>query len=577
MIAALLLLTLLSTAYSQQTGQLYNLPDSRVWIATSSSAALANGGQLIVAANMLNNTVSFVRAFAAELDVEVPVGRDPRSVAVTPDSTRALVVNRGDGTLTVLEIVTRSVIQTIPVGILPYGVVPIDNTRALVSLEGENALVIVDITSGTITERIDTPPSPAGLAVWGDLVYITHLWSGRFSLVHLPQRRVVDSIGFEGNITLSQAIGLDVLRGTAYLPQTRLNNTADSPTYDARVFPVVNVVDLELMGRRAPQRIALDIADRPVNMPFAAVVDQERRWLYVANAGSNDISVIDLTTNLAVANIKVSSNPRGLLLTANAGTLYVHNMIEGTISVIDTSRLEVVDIIPISSLSIPADVYVGAQLFHSAADPRLTTGGWLSCASCHFEGRAGGLVWEDYNGQRQDTPLLYRLGETAPYNHRGTWDELADIEHKIRSLHAGLGLIEDGDPFPPQGDPNGGRALDLDTLGAYLLTLDGPPQPAARDTQAVTRGAELFNALNCADCHAGEIFTNGQRYDVGTGGEFDTPSLRWLTYSAPYLHDGSVTALEDLFIMPGAHRLIDTRPLDEIRDLVKYLESLPAP
>lgn len=575
-VALLMLSASVMMTGAQDEDTLYLLPAQRDYTATSSSLAFISDGQFIIATNMLSGTASIINPFASRLLIEIPVGKDPRSVAVTPDSTRAAVVNRGDGTLSVIDVREQRVITTIPVGILPYGVVMLDNITAVVSVQGTHEIVFVDIAAGAVLERVPAPHDPTGLAVWGDLLYITHLWNGDISLMHVPQRRVVDTIHLGADLGLSQSIAIDTQRGTAYLPQTRLNTAALTPTYDTLMFPVVNVVGLRGMRFQPTARIAVDVADRPVNMPFAAVVDPVRRWLYVANAGSNSISVIDLTTNLAVTGIRVNANPRGLLLTRSYGTLYVHNMLDSSISVIDTAALQVNEIIPISTSTPPADVFIGAQLFHTAADPRMSADSWVSCASCHFDGLSGERVWQGVNSAGpSDTPLLFNLSETLPYTHRGEWDELADVEHKIRGWMAGKGLIE-GDVFPLSGDSNGGRSLDLDALGAYLLTLNGPPVPQA-DTALVEQGQALFEQLECAACHPGPTFTDGQIHDVDTGGAFVTPSLRWLYYSAPYLHDGRAESLFELFIMPGAHRLIDTHSIAEIEALVAYLESLPRP
>ena len=74
---------------------LYALPDSRLArVFTSSTLALSSDGRELVAANMLNNSISFINVMfpnAAELIQEVPVGSDPRDVALTPDNRLALV------------------------------------------------------------------------------------------------------------------------------------------------------------------------------------------------------------------------------------------------------------------------------------------------------------------------------------------------------------------------------------------------------------------------------------------------------------------------------------------------------
>ncbi|MBC8099617.1 MAG: hypothetical protein H7Y11_09255 [Armatimonadetes bacterium] len=573
----LLLLLLLLTIYSaaQDTPGLYALPDANARLTMSSSIASASDGRLLLTANLLNNTVSLIEPLQSRVQVELAVGADPRTVAVTPDSSRAVVVNRGDGTLSLIDLAAAVVSATYPVGVLPYGVVTFDNAQALVALQGTDEIVRIDLNTGAITARIPTADAPAGLALWGDLLYVSHLWSGQLSLIYMPQLKVISTVSAGNDAAVSQSILIDAQRGLAYLPQTRLNAQNGALTFDTTVFPVVNVFDLSDLsaGRRA--QLTLDTADRPVNLPFAAVLDSQRRWLYVANAGSDNISVIDLTTGLAVANLPTGLNPRGLLLSRDNGTLYIHNAIEGTVTSIDTRTFRISDELPVSELTINSDVYLGAQFFNSAIDPRLTADQWISCASCHFDGQSDGRVWQGYPGGARNTPLLYALGERALLNADGSWDELADVELKIRALQGGAGFIPDELVNAALGDPHAGLSPDLDTLTAYLLTLDGPAAPPPADPALAARGFEVFTAQNCASCHAGERGTDGMRYDVGTGGDYVTPTLRWLWLSAPYLHDGSAPTLLDLFLMPGDHQLIRAVPLADVEALVAYLETLP--
>lgn len=556
---------------AQEQPSLYTLPDSRARITSSSSMVQAGDG-LMIAVNMLNNSVTFVDLYAADRLREVAVGTDPRTVALTPDGTRVVVANRGSGDISVLSLRDRVVTASFPVGQLPYAVVMLDDNRALVTLQATDEVVMLDLTSGRIVQRIATPPGPAGLTLWGSThLYVTHLWSGLFSMIFLPQGVVVRSIPTGGDTALSQFALIDAGRGLAYLPQTRLNAQNPTPTFDTTAFPVVNVIDLRGMTLERRARVALDIAGGPVNMPFAAVLDSARRWLYVANAGSDNVSIIDLTTNLAVGSFRTGANPRALLLSRDAGTLYVHNMIDSTLMFFNISNRSLTNIIPLSELNIAADVQLGAQIFHSASR-QMTADNWLSCATCHFDGQSDGRVWQGMPGGPRNTPTLYNLADRAPYNAAGTWDELADVELKIRALQAGSGLIN-GQPHPALAAPNAGRSLDLDNLTAYLFSLQGPAAPPVSAPEQVERGGELFMGLGCIACHSGEVGADGQRYDVGTGGAFVTPPLRWLWQSAPYLHDGRAATLHDLFIMPGGHQLIRDNPPEDIDALVAYLLS----
>lgn len=587
-IVVMMLLLLAGAAARAQVSEptplpLYALPDSHSRAYVSNTIALSNDGGTLAAANMLNSTLSFISVLnptAPTLLAEIEIGPDPRGLALTPDNSRVLVAQRGDNSLAVVDFRQHVLLQTIPLdGLMPWSVVTDRNDRAYVSLQGSGAVVIVDLAAGAEIGRIPVPDFPAGLGLWGDFLYVTHFWSGEVSLIYLPEGRVVETIRPGGDVGLSQGLEIDVTRGLAYLPQTRANTPNQHLLYDTTVFPMVNVVVLRDLTAPAQARIDLSTADRPVNMPFAVALDRFRNLLYVANAGSNDVSVIDLDTGLARANVHVRANPRGILLNRDNTFLFVHNAVEGSLSVIETSRLVVVDVLPISDPRVSTEILIGAELFHSAGDPRLGEDRWLSCATCHFDGLADGRTWWGFDDGPRNTPLLFNLIETPPYNQSGTWDELHDVEFKIRSLMAGTGLIE-GFTVPQLLDaPNVGLSFELDLLVSYLLTLQPPPNPAPLDDAAVQRGQQVFAAQGCATCHAGTTGTDLQSHDVGTGDPalekhglaFDTPALRHLWLSAPYFHDGSAATLMAVFTLPGTHQLIQTVPVDDIAALVDYL------
>jgi YVTN family beta-propeller protein len=555
---------------------LYALPDSRTRPVASNSLVLGRDNRTLVVANMLNNSISIASPLQGQLLAEIPVGKDPRSVVLTADGSLILVANRGDDTLSVVDLATQAVVRTIPLGGLwPYGVVTDNNETAYVSMQGSNEILCVDIVNGQVLWRAAVPAAPTGLSLWGDFLYITHFWSGELSLFYLPQQQVVYAASTGLNTGVTPSVEIDAIRGLAYVPQSRSNASAAHLTFDSTIFSVVNVMDLHGMAIQRRDRIALETADQPVNMPFAVAIDPFRQWLFVANAGSDNVSVIDLNTGLARTHIRAGANPRGLLLNRDNSYLFVHNALDGSISIIETRTLQVVDTLIVSDLVIPVNILLGAQLFHTATDPRLSADNRLSCANCHFDGLSDGRIWQDMPDGPRNAPLLFNLLETAPYRWTGDWDELADVEIKIRGLMAGTGLIEGQDVNSPQGDPHAGVSLDLETLVDYLLTLEGPKMNPLTIPAAAERGQAIFMEQGCDECHVGSVGTNLQRYDVDTGGEFDTPSLRWLWLSAPYFHDGRAATLADLFALPGQHQLITTLPAEDLQALVTYLMTLP--
>ncbi len=560
------LLATLAVVLGQERAPLYALPAAREPIYASASMAQPRAGRLVVATNFLNDTVSFAQPAQGQLLGELAVGREPRSVAITPDDARAVVVNRGDGTLTVIDVANRAILAQFEVGMLPYSVIAPNNETVFVALQGVGAVAEVRLSDGQILREIPTPPWPAGLTKWGDFLYVTHLWDGALSLIYLPDSRVVETLYAGNGASFTPAFEIDPTTGRGYLLQSR-SRAGEVVSYDSTILPLANPIDLARFRILRGERIALDVIDRPVNMPFAAAVDPARQWLYIVNAGSDDLSVIDLNRRVVRAHVAVGVNPRAVLLSRDNAFAYVHNAIEGTLTVIETRNLMVQDVLPISDIRIPVDVLIGAQLFHTSADPRLTTDRWLSCASCHFDGFSDGRVWFGLN-----TPSLWGLQATTAYTWSGAWDDLHDVEAHIRDISRGAGFIAQADISPAQ--TWAGESLDLDALVAYLNVISAPPNPYSAASEAAQRGAALFERLSCQSCHSGPSGSDGQSHDVGTGGVYRTPTLRYLWATAPYLHDGSARDLPSVFRLAGAHQLA-TLSEEELADLVAYLLAWP--
>ena len=113
-------------------------------------------------------------------------------------------------------------------------------------------------------------------------------------------------------------------------------------------------------------------------------------------------------------------------------------------------------------------------------------------------------------------------------------------------------------------------STDLDALAAYVTSLtEFPISPYRDDDGAMTpqalQGQLVFQQRGCATCHVPPTFTDGLRHDVGTirarsglgigaplgGVGIETPTLRGVWETAPYLHDGSASSLQRVLSQPG--------------------------
>src|SRR5215469_4107296 len=93
----------------------------------STTIALTSDEQRLVVVNREANSISIIRVKNANgQDVgnkiaEIPVGEEPRCVAVSPDDKLAFVTNAISGTVSVVSLGQRKVVKEIKVGIEPRG------------------------------------------------------------------------------------------------------------------------------------------------------------------------------------------------------------------------------------------------------------------------------------------------------------------------------------------------------------------------------------------------------------------------------------------------------------------------
>src|SRR5476651_1623611 len=75
---------------------------------------------------------------------------------------------------------------------------------------------------------------------------------------------------------------------------------------------------------------------------FLTTSSLEASFAYVANGNSNNVSVIDTSSNTVVATVTVGMSPSGVAITPNGAFAYVANFNSNNVSVIDTSSNTVV-------------------------------------------------------------------------------------------------------------------------------------------------------------------------------------------------------------------------------------------
>ncbi len=229
----------------------------------------------------------------------------------------------------------------------------------------------------------------------------------------------------------------------------------------------------------------------------------------------------------------------------------------------------------------------------------------IACSTCHnrsdvnrdffipgLSHRAGGMdvdgaffnpLFNDRTDDHLDTPSLRGIRFTAPYGRDGR-------EPSLRRFTRNVIVTEFAGKEP--------SPFQLDALVAYMRQFDFLPNPkidregklTRLASDAAKRGEALFNTpfdgLNgraCSTCHTPDRnFRDGKTYDIGsseppfpggTGTAFETPTLRNINFSAPYMHDGSLPTLAGVVDWFNDSKSLG---LDDVQraDLTAYLKAV---
>ncbi len=212
-----------------------------------------------------------------------------------------------------------------------------------------------------------------------------------------------------------------------------------------------------------------------------------------------------------------------------------------------------------------ADVIAGRRLFYAADDDAMVgSGAGVSCSTCHLGGRNDGLSWNLEDGYRQTPSLAGGVAATAPV----TW--ASDVES-----------VSDEVRITSEGRMGGAGLTDTQVaqVAAFIESIRAPDVPGLGSADAaVARGSAIFwrDDVSCATCHSGTLYTDNAYWSLFGMRAVNTPSLRRVSATAPYLHDGRAATLREVLELSRDGSMGDTSMLTdaEMDDLEAFLRSI---
>jgi YVTN family beta-propeller protein len=127
----------------------------------------------VITTNISSATVSFIEKGATARDwneIVVPVGKGSEGFDLTPDGQELWTANAGDGTVSVIDMPDRKVVETLPANVRGANRLKFtpDGKLALISTLGGPDVVILDVKTRKEVKRLKTGRGAAGIQIQPD-------------------------------------------------------------------------------------------------------------------------------------------------------------------------------------------------------------------------------------------------------------------------------------------------------------------------------------------------------------------------------------------------------------------------
>ena len=565
--------------------------------------ALAPGGGMLYVTGEWSGHVYAIDTAAAAVVRDASVCAEPIGVVVSPDGQTVYVACSQEDRVVELDAQSLAIKSSVSCDRRPWGLGwSSDRSRLYVThLLGPGVTVLAPSPLSIVNTwaTADGPPQSDPTDNTGAEDPL---------LPHGPARGLYDVAARPGS---SEVWVAHMMLGTdTPQPQLVFNDTA---------FPALSLFDAKATAVGGNQLARLSVSavagdngafGDVVAAPHAIAFSPDGKLAFVADTGSDDVLVVDATTRYEATLVRPLSGhqPEGVAVSGD-GHVYIDQRNTSDVAVLSYKAGDAGPVVilgatipRLTSDPMPQEMRLGQHVFYSANsdDMPITQDHWVACATCHVEGRSDAVTWLFEQGPR-DTPS--NAGGTVHTGFLFRTAARTKVQDYWRTIN-----IEQGGHFDPSIPA---LSADLDAVAAYVnLAIPYPRPSTILDPAAVSAGRALFGSLGCSGCHAGAFFTDSgsgnenldlsgavKLHDVGTcvtsgawldsavpdveghprgACAFDTPSLRGVADSAPYLHDGRAATIEDVFklapdmVGQAAAQLSD----DDKAKLVAYLKSL---
>lgn len=499
------------------------------------------------------------------------------------------------GEVVLIDLSSETVVKTIPAAsgvIAPL--IDREHAKAYVCNQFAGSVSEIDLKNGKVVRNVKVLREPKGavLSADGNTLYVTNFLPFQRADVDYVAAclSVIDVKTFEKKKDIQLENGSNALRGICFSPDGKYLFISHNlgrftvPTsqlqqgwMNTSAISVVDVNRQEFVGA-----VLVDEPERGAAGTWGVACDRDK--LVISHSGVHEISVIDYPEFIkkfeAYPDIKNlnydlrflygvrkrialnGNGPRNFAL--KEGKVYVPMYFSDDLNIYDLAgeKLSSVQLNPGRCETVEQK---GERVFN---DAHYCFQNWQSCNGCHpGDARTDGMNWDLMNdgvGNSKNCKSLLFSHVTPPSMISGI---RADAETAVRK---GFLFIQ-FHTIPEQ---------EAEWVDAYLKALRPVPSPYLVEgelSEKAKKGRKVFEQLKCDRCHSGPYYTDMQMYRIGEDIEFekgwDTPTLREVWRTAPYLFDGRANTLEEVFKV-HKHGVEKKLSKSELEALVEYVNSL---
>jgi YVTN family beta-propeller protein len=582
-------------------------------------AVTVDGKRLFIACEASNSLI-VLDTRSGSVIAEIEIGAQPHFVCLSANDSRVYVSNRASDNVSVIDTRTYKILATIPVGDEPHEMLLTQDGKILyVANAGTYDVSVVDLEQKNEIKRLAASRGPWGAAISSDgqSVYISNNLPRYGKFRHTPESEITvldtknSTVKYRHTIKDANLIqGIAVAPDDEFVLMTLIRTKNLVPmTRNLQGWIMTNGIGILWPDGQIDQLLLDEVNDFFAD-PTDIVFSLDGKYAFVSGGGVQEIAMIDISKlkdilknatdeerknvfpnhlgmslDYIVKRIPVGQSPRGMVLSPDNKYVYVADGLDDQISVIDIEKRKRVRVFDLEGPKDITQARCGERIFHSA---QFTFDRQFSCHSCHPDGGIDGLTYDiepDGLGFNPvDNRTLRGINDTAPFKWTGKNPTLKrQCGPRLAAFFTRI------DPFTPEQSA---------ALERYIVTIPRPPnrfRTGEELTAAQRRGKRIFERIvdnsgnvietekRCNYCHSYPYFTSREKFDVGTAswldthGIFDVPHLNNIYSSAPYLHDGRASSLEEIWTIynpKDTHGLTNDLTKDQLNDLIEYLKTL---